>query len=314
MALKPQLSQKWSNLAIQYKCIESNIQNHILNIYFLGVILPHDTFGDHLDSNGKTVDYELEKKNFFAAAETLSEIWSSTVIDGHAVDCRALPVGLEHVPSPPDPKWVANHVQQTRYSLQIVKCDNRDCCEPFVTDWLTVFPDRFVPFPSVYTPGISGLGPVEPAEYIKRPKEYEFAPLSKRLLLKKRPVEAAKYEIVPFDLFCPSMQGKLEPGICPECKSYWPSAAAMLRHKKCHGRKPRGRRRQPAHVDEESDVDDESDFDEDDEADEVEEETEDDEVDEETEDDEVEEEAEDEDIPIFENIFEILQSPFVEEE
>ena len=30
------------------------------------------------------------------------------------------------------------------------------------------------------------------------------------------------------------MQGKLSKGICPVCESYWPSAAAMLCHKKCH--------------------------------------------------------------------------------
>ena len=39
---------------------------------------------------------------------------------------------------------------------------------------------------------------------------------------------------VPFDLCCPSMQGKLSKGICPVYKSYWPSAAAMLCHKKCY--------------------------------------------------------------------------------
>ena len=39
---------------------------------------------------------------------------------------------------------------------------------------------------------------------------------------------------VPFDLYCPSMQGKLSKGICPICKSYCPNVAAMLRHKKCH--------------------------------------------------------------------------------
>ena len=43
-----------------------------------GVILPHDTFGSHL-LNGKTVDSELEKKNFKAAGETLAQIWNDTM-------------------------------------------------------------------------------------------------------------------------------------------------------------------------------------------------------------------------------------------
>ena len=35
------------------------------------VVLPHDSFGSHLDKSGKTVDPELEKQNFTKAAETL---------------------------------------------------------------------------------------------------------------------------------------------------------------------------------------------------------------------------------------------------
>ena len=40
-----------------------------------GIVLPHDTYGSHL-VNGKTVDPELELKNFKAAGEILSELWS----------------------------------------------------------------------------------------------------------------------------------------------------------------------------------------------------------------------------------------------
>ena len=47
-----------------------------------GIVLPHDTFGTHL-RNGKTIDEELEKKNFKAAGEVLSEIWSRLLIDKH---------------------------------------------------------------------------------------------------------------------------------------------------------------------------------------------------------------------------------------
>ena len=169
----------------------------------VGVILPHDIHGSHLDNRGKTFDIELEKQNFFRAAEILSEIWSDTVIDGKSVDCAAVPLGQEYIPLQPDPKWIANHVQQSRYSLQVVKCDDPACCEPFVTDWRTIFPDRFVPFPAVYTSGPNGVVSVEPSTK-QHPKEYEFAPLHQPLLLKKKPNEARHYNIIPFDLlfFC----------------------------------------------------------------------------------------------------------------
>ena len=39
-----------------------------------GLILPHDAYGSHLDQSGKTIDKELEKRNFQKAAETLSEV------------------------------------------------------------------------------------------------------------------------------------------------------------------------------------------------------------------------------------------------
>ena len=62
----------------------------------LGIILLHDYFGNHLDTNGKTKDIELEKRNFFKAAEVLAEIWSNMVIEGHKVEAKVLLVGLEY--------------------------------------------------------------------------------------------------------------------------------------------------------------------------------------------------------------------------
>ena len=70
-----------------------------------GIILPHNSFGDHLDRSGKTIDVELEKKNFQKAAEILSEIWSNTVIDGYEVDCKAVEPGSEHIPPEPSHNW-----------------------------------------------------------------------------------------------------------------------------------------------------------------------------------------------------------------
>ena len=46
-----------------------------------GVLLPHDTYyGNHLDSEGKTTDTELEKKNFKKAGESLAEIWGEMIL------------------------------------------------------------------------------------------------------------------------------------------------------------------------------------------------------------------------------------------
>ena len=129
-----------------------------------------------------------------AAAEVLAEVWSNTGIDGHAVHATALPIGNEYKPLPPDPRWVADHVIQSRYSLQMVKCTNEDCCQPFVTNWLSVFPVRFLPNPAVYEYSNVGQSAVEPKKFTENPKLYAFSPLQQRLLLKLQPGEASKYE------------------------------------------------------------------------------------------------------------------------
>ena len=198
-----------------------------------GVILPHNTYGNHLDNNGKTIDEDLEKKNFFKAAETLSEIWSNTIIDGYPVECKAVPLNKEFVPPQPSAMWVSKHVRQTRYSLQIVKCLNKECCTPFATNWLSVFPGRFPPFPAVHRYGVTGVEAVEPLEYFRDGK-LEFSSLQQRLLVKVKPVAAEEFEQIPFDLYCPSMHEKLKNGICEECDSYWPRKAAKDRHRECH--------------------------------------------------------------------------------
>ena len=73
----------------------------------VGIILPHDSFGNHLDSSGKTINEDLEKRNFFHAAEILSDIWSKTVIDGKPVVCEAVPL-----------RKVMSHQIQTKNGFQ----------------------------------------------------------------------------------------------------------------------------------------------------------------------------------------------------
>ncbi|KAJ6639659.1 hypothetical protein Bhyg_12406 [Pseudolycoriella hygida] len=48
-----------------------------------GIIFMHDHYGNHLDSQGLTIDTELEKTNFSYAGIALAEVWSEMTIDGH---------------------------------------------------------------------------------------------------------------------------------------------------------------------------------------------------------------------------------------
>lgn len=85
-----------------------------------GVILPHDTFGSHLDGSGKTVDTDLELKNFAAAGKVLAKLWSELVIDTHAVTAEYLePTAVAAQPQTVPPEWYAKHVRESQYFLQV---------------------------------------------------------------------------------------------------------------------------------------------------------------------------------------------------
>ena len=156
-----------------------------LSYELMGIILPYDSYGNYLDESGKTINVELEKK-FFKAAEILSNIWSETVINGHLVDSQALPLAQAFIPPTTNAKWVAEHMHQTRYTLKIVKCQNQAFCESFVTNWLVVFPDRFVPFPAIYNYKSNGPVELEPSEYIKNQKK-RICQVQQKASLKENP-------------------------------------------------------------------------------------------------------------------------------
>ncbi|CAG8816739.1 22673_t:CDS:2, partial [Dentiscutata erythropus] len=75
-----------------------------------GVILPHDTFGSHLDAQLKTNDEELEKRNFKAAADILTSIWEDTIIDNYPVLVKYIDPPNEHYS--PSKKTLKNHTRK----------------------------------------------------------------------------------------------------------------------------------------------------------------------------------------------------------
>ena len=93
-----------------------------------GVILPHEYFGSHLNASLETTDTQLEQRNFEYAGKILCEIWGKMVIDGFPVVSDFInnePTATVHHVSN---EWRDQHVMESQYLLQIVKCDNRECC------------------------------------------------------------------------------------------------------------------------------------------------------------------------------------------
>ena len=137
-------------------------------------------------------------------------------IDGYKVDCTALPVGKGFTTPEVSLSWAARHVQQSRYALQIVKC--QDSCQTFKTNWISLFPERFLPFPGCHKNEKFGLETVEPKDYFQNQKSYKFALLYQRLFAKVKPHVFINYAIVPFDMYCLSLDGSFAKGIC---KKVW---------------------------------------------------------------------------------------------
>ena len=113
-----------------------------------GIILPFDTFGSHLHAAKKTIDINLEIKNFKAAGKILAEIWSESVIDNHPVVASYTSItGKEHdeVVFHKSEEWKAQHVRQSQYMLQIIKSSDSSCCKPWRINYPMLFPKRFLP-------------------------------------------------------------------------------------------------------------------------------------------------------------------------
>ena len=114
-----------------------------------GIILPFDTFGSHLNSSNKTIDLELEKKNFEAAGDILASVWSETIIDDYPVVAKYQPPDSTSIDynSEVEQTWIDKHVSQSRYLLQIVKFWDYSCCHPRRTKYEDILNSRFLPPP-----------------------------------------------------------------------------------------------------------------------------------------------------------------------
>jgi hypothetical protein len=257
-----------------------------------GIILPHDQYGDHLDSSGRTIDDELELKNFEKAGETLAQIWSNVVLDSHPVVARYVDPNEQPVEADAlDPEWEATHVRVSQYLLQIVRC-NGPCCGPWRSNWLEVIGRRFLPAPYPYERGTRGLVVPEPGDI--ESNKARFGTLAQRLAYAgcSEPEAASSFTKnqmeVPYDLYNPVVKSEMfKDRVCQDCGIYFPSKAAVKRHKPAHKKVPLGRN---------SESEDHENVDEDPENEES----------------EVDDEGTTEDAPIYRNIFEIMANPWVE--
>jgi len=218
-----------------------------------GTVLPHDRFGNHLDSEGNTIDEELEMKNFENAGRILAEIWSSLVMDGYAVTAAYVSPD-EDLPEAEEVSdlWYAEHVRESQYMLQvsiysyfcfeyncqikplknvfflfqIVKCRNDQCCKPFRSDLRRLLHQGFLPGPYPTRSTTNGIEVPSPDKH----KDGKYAPFLLRQAWDIRPPCASTQEM-PYDSYCPSVRSDIEERKCPNGGVYFASKASKERHR-----------------------------------------------------------------------------------
>lgn len=184
-----------------------------LSFQLSGVVLRHDKFGSHLDSNGQCTDAEKEKQNFQFAGESLAEIWNGITIDGHPVEATYVnPDAPRDFDSPEiDHSWAAKHVRTSQYCLQIIKCEDRLCCKEFRSNIKQVLKSGFLPPPLKVSQSFkSGIFPT-PVE-----KPGKFLSLFVQLSIDIHP-NAPGFINVPYDFYCKTMKLKLHERTCTNC-------------------------------------------------------------------------------------------------
>jgi hypothetical protein len=205
----------------------------------VGVVLPHDHYGNHLKSNGTVIDVDLAKSNFRHAAEMLGQYWTQdNHFDKPVYDKDVEPTSRSGAGCNPDLRssrtetivsdsadssedgtaisqicfaWIEAHCKLGRYSLDVRKCSNRLCCKDTrssFSDNLKQF-DGFIPalVPQInehFLPVVSTLG-------------FNFT---------KEQIAIFKQQ----DAYCPSLKTTYQSHCCESCGVYFPVKMTLSRH------------------------------------------------------------------------------------
>ena len=126
----------------------------------------------------------------------------------------------------PSQEWFATHVRASQYFLQILKCDNVECCTPFRSNLKSILPEGFFPAPLCVSQS-KGLRAADPED-----DSCKYLSLFQRLSIN---LEAEGYSGVnkfqiPYDVCCPSVKDQLCNRTCRICHLYFPSNVMQGQH------------------------------------------------------------------------------------
>jgi hypothetical protein len=201
-----------------------------------GLIVDHAHYASHLDSQNRTVDTDLEKKNFEFAGTTLAEVWSSLTFDKYEVIAEYVKPECSEINEEELPiitsQWFTTHVSSSQYFLQILKCNDLLCCSaPRSSLFSLGIKDHFLPAPIPIAQTEDGIKALVASSVT----EHSFPSIFVRnglVLDEMLPLSLHQYRNkIPYDLFCPSVTENIKSKICNFCGLYYPSQTML---KNCH--------------------------------------------------------------------------------
>lgn len=130
----------------------------------VGLILDYAHFGSHLNSSKKTIDENLERRNFDWAQKKLAEVFSQVTVDGIKVVSEAI------APEKPatkatkfggalkkkDREFLHKHSQESSLAFQLFKCNDRRCCKKLRSNYKQYFQSGRIPVPVLFKKTSSG--------------------------------------------------------------------------------------------------------------------------------------------------------------
>ena len=129
-----------------------------------------------------------------------------------------------------DEYWCAMHVLQTQYTLQILRCNSVECCGPWRSNYIRVFPHRFLPAPVPFERTPYGIRMADRDNH----RTQFYGSLFQRIQFHGVVIQHTQDEMLPFDYCCSSVKKELKKRICKVCNQYIPSAYRMKNHYKIH--------------------------------------------------------------------------------
>ncbi|KAG5862642.1 hypothetical protein JTB14_012265 [Gonioctena quinquepunctata] len=146
------------------------------------------------------INEHLERSNFEFAGNVLAEVWSSMEIDSYHVTAKYIGAGEQDLLDFPDIKWYSEHVRESQYLLQIVKCRNTECCRPR-SGLFRLLDNRFLPPPVKVKQTVDDLVLDEGGQFLNLPSQFSstlkcftqrFPANALRLFLSDGKIEAIK--------------------------------------------------------------------------------------------------------------------------